>query len=83
MTIGEIIKRERQKKGMSMRALAAKADVALTTILNTEKGRHVPTSSTLRSIAEALDLKASDIMLESVGDIVKEMDKRKNGMWHG
>lgn len=83
MTVGEIIKRERIKKGLSYRALAKKADVALATIQNTESGKHTPTNSTLRSIAEALDLKSSDILLESIADLVKEQDKRKKGVWHG
>lgn len=66
-----------------MRKLAKKADVSLATILNTESGRHVPTNSTLRSIATALDMKAGDILLESVADTVKALDKRKGGTWHG
>lgn len=83
MTIGEIIRRERQAKGLSMRALAKKADVSLATLLNAESGKHKPTSSTLRSIASALDLKSSDIMLEAIGSIVREADKKKGGTWHG
>ena len=82
MTVGEIIRRERQAKGISLRGLAKKADVALATIQNTESGKHVPTNSTLRSIASALDMRASDILLESVGAKVKELDKERGGAWH-
>ena len=83
MTIGEIVRRERQAKGLSMRALAKKADVALATIQNTEHDKHEPTSSTLRSIAEALDIKASDIMLEVVSDTVKQLDEKRGGVSYG
>lgn len=83
MTVGEIIKRERIKKGLSYRGLAKKANVALATIQNVESDKHTPTNSTLKSIAEALDLKSTDILLEAIADLVQEQDKRKNGVWHG
>ena len=83
MTVGQIIKRERLAKGLSMRAFAKKADVSLATIFNTESGKHVPTNSTLKSLAEALDMKTSDILLEAVADVVKTLDKTKEGAWYG
>lgn len=81
MTVGEIIKRERIKKGLSYRGLAKKADVALATIQNTESGKHIPTNSTLKSIAEALDMKPSDILLETVADLVKQNDANGKRGW--
>lgn len=81
MTVGEIIKRERIKKGLSYRGLAKKADVALATIQNTESNKHVPTNSTLKSIAEALDMKSSDILLEAIGDTVKRNDAEGRRGW--
>ena len=68
---------------MSYRALAKKADVSLATLVNTETNKHEPTSSTLRSIAEALGLKASDIVLESVGSIVQANDASRKGNPYG
>ena len=81
MTIGEVIKRERIKKGISFRGLAKKANVALATIQNTESGKHIPTNSTLKSIAEALDMKPSDILLETVADLVKQNDANGKRGW--
>lgn len=83
MTVGEIVKRERLKKGLSYRGLAKKANVALATIQNVEADKHVPTNSTLRSIAEALDTTSGQILLESVSDMVKAQDKIRGGKWHG
>jgi transcriptional regulator with XRE-family HTH domain len=81
VTIGEVVKRERIKKGISYRGLAKKADVALATIQNIESGKHVPTNSTLKSIAEALDMKSSDILLETVADLVKQNDANGKRGW--
>mgnify|MGYP003304991885 CR=1 FL=1 len=81
MTIGEVIKRERIKKGISFRGLAKKANVALATIQNTESGKHIPTNSTLKSIAEALDMKPSDILLETVADLGKQNDANGKRGW--
>lgn len=83
MTVGEIIRRERLKQNLSLRQLAKKADVSLATLVNTETNKHEPTSSTLRSIAEALGLKSSDIMLESVGSIVQANDLLRKGDPYG
>ena len=83
MTVGEIVKRERLKKGLSYRALAKKADVSLATIQNTESGKHIPTNSTLRSIATALDMTAGDILYESVSDMVREQDRKRGGAFYG
>lgn len=81
MTIGDVIKRERIKKGLSFRGLAKKANVALATIQNTESGKHIPTNSTLKCIAEALDMKPSDILLETVADLVKQNDANGKRGW--
>lgn len=81
MTVGEVIKRERIKKGISFRGLAKKANVALATIQNTESGKHIPNHSTLKRIAEALDMSPSDIILETVADLVKQNDENGKRGW--
>lgn len=83
MTVGDIVRRERLKQSLSLRQLAKKADVSLATLVNTETNKHEPTSSTLRSIAEALGLRASDIMLESVGSVVHANDLIRKGDPYG
>ena len=81
MTVGEIVKRERIAKGFSMRVFAKKAEISLATLVNVESGKHVPTNGTMKSIAEALDMRPSDIMLEVVGDMVKRNDASGKRGW--
>lgn len=56
MDIGNIIRLERKAKGLSIEALARKADVSCRTILNIEKGHNAPTFSIAEKVLEVLEL---------------------------
>ena len=59
MTIGEKIKSEREKRGLSIRGLALKCKTTThTTISKIEKGR-VPSYTTIKDIAQALNIDVS------------------------
>jgi transcriptional regulator with XRE-family HTH domain len=71
-TIGENIKRLRNKKGISQDKLSKLADVSLNTIVKLEIGRSPnPTFDTLRKIAKALD-----ITLDQLAEGIKTLDKK-------
>jgi transcriptional regulator with XRE-family HTH domain len=57
MTIGEIIREARHKKGMSLRDLGEKCGIAWNTIARIERGVHKdPKLESIRVIFEALGL---------------------------
>ncbi len=62
MTIGEHIKEERIKKGMSQGALAKKMNISSAMIGHWESGRRVPKMETVSRIAVALGVSVSDLL---------------------
>lgn len=60
--IGEMIKKIRKSQGLSQRALAKKAGVSNTTIVNLEKNTATTTIETLQKITEALDTSIDEII---------------------
>ena len=66
----------RKKLGLSQEALAEKANVSLSTIQRIEKGSVKPRGFTLKIIAETLDLKVEDLLIESVEEEVESSELR-------
>lgn len=58
------VKRLREKQGLSVRALAAKAGMSYTYVSNVENEKVDPALSTLRRLAKALGTTASDLIRE-------------------
>jgi len=58
------IKAIRERKELSIRALAAKAKMSFTYLSNVENGKADPSLSTLKRIAKALKLKVADLLDE-------------------
>lgn len=58
--VGDTIKRLRDAKGMTQKALAEAADVALPTISNLENGKGSPRASTLAKIQQVLGITSFD-----------------------
>lgn len=58
------LKRLREKKGLSVRALAAKAGMSYTYVSNVENSKADPSLSVLKRLAAALDIAASDLIRE-------------------
>jgi transcriptional regulator with XRE-family HTH domain len=67
MTVAALFREAREAKGMSQEALAAAADVSVSTVIRMEGGKLMPLASSLFSIATALD-----VPLEQVRDAVQE-----------
>ena len=56
------VKAIREQKGLSIRALAAKAKMSFTYLSNVENGKADPSLSTLKRIAKALKVKVADLL---------------------
>jgi transcriptional regulator with XRE-family HTH domain len=63
-TVGERLKEERLLRGWSQRDLAREAGTTAETISSIETGQHEPRPSTLRKLAEGLDLEVRDFYAE-------------------
>lgn len=61
-TLGEFIKAQRHLAELSQRELARIADVSDAYVSQLERGLHQPTVKVLRSIADALDVRAETMM---------------------
>ena len=62
-TTGEKLKRERRGEGLTQAELAERSGVAQSTIAQIEGGaRPTPHPRTLKKLAEALDLRARDLL---------------------
>lgn len=64
MDIGNIIRENRKERGLTMEALARKADVSYNTILNMEMGHNIPTFYIVMKVLNALDLEMKIVKKE-------------------
>lgn len=62
--VGNVIADFRKKKGVSQEVLSGFADIGRTHLSAIERGERKPTLETLYRIANALDMKMSDIVAE-------------------
>lgn len=61
--LAKVIKKMREERGLSQEKLARLADVSNNTIVNIEAGKNPnPTVSTLKKIAEALNISAGKLL---------------------
>jgi transcriptional regulator with XRE-family HTH domain len=60
--MGLRLKQVREKKGVSLRGLAAEAGVSFTTIHRIEKGEETPRFATLEKLAKALGVSVRDLI---------------------
>jgi transcriptional regulator with XRE-family HTH domain len=62
--IGDVLRAHRLRQGQTLRQVAAKASVALGYLSEVERGQKEVSSEILASVAEALELPLSLVMLE-------------------
>ncbi|MCD7796449.1 MAG: helix-turn-helix transcriptional regulator [Clostridiales bacterium] len=60
--VGEVIAKNRRRKGVSQEVLSGLADIGRTHLSAIERGERKPTLETLYRISCALDVKMSDIV---------------------
>jgi transcriptional regulator with XRE-family HTH domain len=59
--MGLLLRRWRERRGLSLRALGARARMSYATIAKIEAGRMSPTVTTLEKLAGALDIDVRDL----------------------
>lgn len=62
--VGKVIAEFRKKKGISQEVISGLADIGRTHLSAIERGERKPTLETLYKIANALNVKMSDIIIE-------------------
>ena len=60
--VGDLLRRERQRQGLSLRQLAARSRVSLAFLSEVERGRKEPSSEVLAAICRALRLPLVDLV---------------------
>lgn len=60
--VGDVIKELREKKGLSQEVVSGLADIGRTHLSAIERGERRPTLETLFRLAQALDMKPSEIV---------------------
>ena len=60
--MGLRLKQVRERKGVSLRVLAAESGISFTTIHRIEKGEETPRFSTLEKLAKALGVSVRDLI---------------------
>jgi len=65
LALGRVIRTQRQLAKLSLRDLAALTDVSNAYLSQVERGMHEPSVRVLRSIAEALELPADELLREA------------------
>ena len=63
-TIGERVRRYREGAGLTQKALARAADIGRVTLVRLEHGEQSPRFKTLKAVADALGMEASDLLVE-------------------
>ncbi len=69
--VGAVIQRIREKKGLSQEVVSGLADIGRTHLSAIERGTRKPTMETFYKIANAMGIKASELMKE----IERELDE--------
>jgi transcriptional regulator with XRE-family HTH domain len=71
---GAVVRRRRLAAGLSQETLAERAGLHFTTISLIERGKRAPTITVLKKLAEGLEVKMSDLVL----DLEQESDDSTN-----
>lgn len=80
-TTGEIIREQREKKGLLLRQVAAKLDIDTAILSKVERGERKATREQISKIAEILDLNKEEIMVQYLSEkILYELQDEDYGM---
>ncbi len=75
-TVGRVIKRVREEKGLSQEVVSGLADIGRTHLSAIERGTRKPTMETFFKIANAMDIDASDLLRQ----IESECEKNNSAL---
>jgi transcriptional regulator with XRE-family HTH domain len=76
-SLGDVLRSERMRQGMTLRQLSSAARVSLGYISEIERGQKEASSELLGALCEALDLPLSDVLREVSDQIALEEDARE------
>jgi transcriptional regulator with XRE-family HTH domain len=67
--LGDVLRRQRQRQGRTLREVSSSARVSLGYLSEVERGQKEASSELLNSICEALDVRMSELMREVSGEL--------------
>jgi transcriptional regulator with XRE-family HTH domain len=76
-SLGDVLRSERMRQGMTLRQLSAEARVSLGYISEIERGQKEASSELLGALCEALDIPLSDVLREVSDQIAVEEASRE------
>ena len=68
-TIGAVIRRERRKRGRTMKALAVEAALSVVYLGEIERGKKYPSALVLERLAQGLGLTVSDVLEQVAAEL--------------
>ena len=71
-TVGIVIKRVREERGLSQEVVSGLADIGRTHLSAIERGTRKPTMETFFKIANAMDIDASDLLKQIESECGKD-----------
>jgi transcriptional regulator with XRE-family HTH domain len=77
--LGDVLRRQRQRQGRTLREVSASARVSLGYLSEVERGRKEASSELLSSICGALDVPLSQILLDA-GERLARLEKAPAGV---
>lgn len=75
-TVGRVIKRVREERGLSQEVVSGLADIGRTHLSAVERGTRKPTMETFFKIANAMDIDASELLKQ----IESECEKNNSAL---
>ena len=75
-TVGIVIKRVREERGLSQEVVSGLADIGRTHLSAIERGTRKPTMETFFKIANAMDIDASDLLKQIESECGKNNSAR-------
>lgn len=68
-TVGAVIRRERRRRGLTMKSLAKRAALSVVYLGEIERGQKYPSALVLERLAEALGLQTPDVLERVAADL--------------
>ena len=74
--LGDVLRRQRQRQGRTLREVSSSARVSLGYLSEVERGQKEASSELLSAICDALDVRMSELMREVSDELAQLIDER-------